>query len=102
MSALPRRGGGQYVTYDGHILKSLLPAITGVPVLVGQIVLSVLASFVLQELNLNRERTSLHVTDSLTPYRRASSPGFRLAVALRRHRPPRKLTRQALRLAASS
>lgn len=29
MQALPRRGGGQYVTYDGHILNSLFPAITG-------------------------------------------------------------------------
>ncbi len=31
MQALPRSGGGQYVTYDGHILKSLYPAITGCP-----------------------------------------------------------------------
>jgi Mg-chelatase subunit ChlD len=31
MRALPKRGGGQYVTYDGHLLKSLLPAITGCP-----------------------------------------------------------------------
>jgi Mg-chelatase subunit ChlD len=31
MQALPRRGGGQYVTYDGHILNSLYPAITGCP-----------------------------------------------------------------------
>jgi Mg-chelatase subunit ChlD len=29
MQALPKRGGGQYVTYDGHILNSLFPAITG-------------------------------------------------------------------------
>jgi Mg-chelatase subunit ChlD len=29
MQALPRRGGGQYVTYDGHLLNSLFPAITG-------------------------------------------------------------------------
>jgi Mg-chelatase subunit ChlD len=29
MRGLPRAGGGQYVTYDGHILKSLYPAITG-------------------------------------------------------------------------
>ena len=31
MQALPRRGGGQYVTYDGHLLNSLFPAITGCP-----------------------------------------------------------------------
>jgi Mg-chelatase subunit ChlD len=31
MQALPKRGGGQYVTYDGHILNSLFPAITGCP-----------------------------------------------------------------------
>ena len=31
MQALPKSGGGQYVTYDGHILKSLYPAITGCP-----------------------------------------------------------------------
>jgi hypothetical protein len=31
MQALPKRGGGQYVTYDGHLLKSLFPAITGCP-----------------------------------------------------------------------
>jgi Mg-chelatase subunit ChlD len=31
MQALPKRGGGQYVTYDGHILNSLYPAITGCP-----------------------------------------------------------------------
>ena len=31
MRALPRRGGGQYVTYDGHLLNSLFPAITGCP-----------------------------------------------------------------------
>jgi Mg-chelatase subunit ChlD len=31
MQALPRRGGGQYVTYDGHILNSLYPAITACP-----------------------------------------------------------------------
>lgn len=31
MQALPRHGGGQYVTYDGHILNSLFPAITGCP-----------------------------------------------------------------------
>jgi Mg-chelatase subunit ChlD len=29
MRNLPKYGGGQYVTYDGHILNSLLPAITG-------------------------------------------------------------------------
>ncbi len=29
MQALPKAGGGQYVTYDGHILNSLFPAITG-------------------------------------------------------------------------
>jgi Mg-chelatase subunit ChlD len=29
MRALPKAGKGQYVTYDGHILNSLLPAITG-------------------------------------------------------------------------
>lgn len=29
MQALPSSGGGQYVTYDGHILNSLFPAITG-------------------------------------------------------------------------
>jgi hypothetical protein len=29
MRALPQSGGGQYVTYDGHILKSLYPAISG-------------------------------------------------------------------------
>jgi hypothetical protein len=31
MKALPEQGGGQYVTYDGHILNSLLPAITACP-----------------------------------------------------------------------
>ena len=31
MQALPRQGGGQYVTYDGHLLNSLFPAITGCP-----------------------------------------------------------------------
>jgi Mg-chelatase subunit ChlD len=31
MQALPRHGGGQYVTYDGHLLNSLFPAITGCP-----------------------------------------------------------------------
>jgi Mg-chelatase subunit ChlD len=31
LQALPRRGGGQYVTYDGHLLNSLFPAITGCP-----------------------------------------------------------------------
>jgi Mg-chelatase subunit ChlD len=31
MQALPKHGGGQYVTYDGHILNSLFPAITGCP-----------------------------------------------------------------------
>jgi Mg-chelatase subunit ChlD len=31
MRALPRAGGGQYVTYDGNILNSLYPAITGCP-----------------------------------------------------------------------
>jgi Mg-chelatase subunit ChlD len=31
MQALPKRGGGQYVTYDGHLLNSLFPAITGCP-----------------------------------------------------------------------
>jgi hypothetical protein len=31
MRSLPKRGGGQYVTYDGHILNSLLPAITACP-----------------------------------------------------------------------
>ncbi len=29
MQSLPRYGGGQYVTYDGDILKSLYPAISG-------------------------------------------------------------------------
>ena len=29
MQALPQHGGGQYVTYDGHLLRSLFPAITG-------------------------------------------------------------------------
>lgn len=29
MRNLPRHGGGQYVTYDGDILKSLYPAISG-------------------------------------------------------------------------
>ena len=29
MQALPKSGGGQYVTYDGRILNSLFPAITG-------------------------------------------------------------------------
>jgi Mg-chelatase subunit ChlD len=31
LQALPKRGGGQYVTYDGHLLNSLFPAITGCP-----------------------------------------------------------------------
>jgi hypothetical protein len=31
LQALPKNGSGQYVTYDGHILHSLLPAITGCP-----------------------------------------------------------------------
>ena len=31
MRALPKSGGGQYITYDGHILNSLFPAITGCP-----------------------------------------------------------------------
>lgn len=29
MQAVPHSGGGQYVTYNGHILNSLFPAITG-------------------------------------------------------------------------
>jgi hypothetical protein len=29
MAALPEAAGGQYITYDGNILKSLYPAITG-------------------------------------------------------------------------
>ncbi len=29
MRTLPQRGGGQYVTYNGRILNSLFPAITG-------------------------------------------------------------------------
>ena len=31
MRALPKAGGGQYVTYDGHILNSLFPAVTACP-----------------------------------------------------------------------
>lgn len=31
MQAVPRSGGGQYVTYNGRILNSLFPAITGCP-----------------------------------------------------------------------
>jgi Mg-chelatase subunit ChlD len=31
MQAVPRHGGGQYVTYDGHLLNSLFPTITGCP-----------------------------------------------------------------------
>jgi hypothetical protein len=31
LQALPKHGAGQYVTYDGRILHSLLPAITGCP-----------------------------------------------------------------------
>lgn len=31
LQALSKRGGGQYVTYDGHLLNSLFPAITGCP-----------------------------------------------------------------------
>ncbi len=31
MRAVPAAGGGQYVTYDGHILNSLYPAITACP-----------------------------------------------------------------------
>jgi Mg-chelatase subunit ChlD len=31
LRALTTQGGGQYVTYDGHLLNSLFPAITGCP-----------------------------------------------------------------------